>query len=271
MTKQIISAIKIIVLALVLSFGFSYVYAWTAPTSQPPAGNVSAPINTGDNTQYKAGNLVLNDSVNPFTNGLIVRYGNMGIGTTAPGAKLEIKAGTDGTQVAPVTALKIWGPNTPMGSNSAQDLQWGFSSAGSAKIRAYRGGSWDTNLQFLTNTYGQGSDNPQVRMHISENGNVGVGTTAPAQKLEVAGNIKASGTICDGSNNCVGAGGGVTSVNGQTGAVIAGSACSITAGGTNVPANGGVVMYHVGTGQRSCCGYNTQYNANQYTVQCYNF
>lgn len=93
MMKQIFSASKIVALAVVLSFGLSYVYAWTAPTATPPTGNVSAPINTGDNTQYKAGNLVLNDSLLPFTNGLIVLNGKVGIGTASPAQKLSV-AGT---------------------------------------------------------------------------------------------------------------------------------------------------------------------------------
>jgi len=37
-------------------------------------------------------------------------------------------------------------------------------------------------------------------------GNIGIGTTTPQEKLDVIGNIKASGTICDG-NGCVGSGG----------------------------------------------------------------
>ena len=40
-------------------------------------------------------------------------------------------------------------------------------------------------------------------MRINRNGNVGIGTTSPTERLEVAGNIKASGTICD-SNGCIG-------------------------------------------------------------------
>lgn len=91
--NKIFQQVRIIALAVVFSFGLSYVYAWTTPTATPPGGNVSAPINTGDNTQYKAGNLVLNDSALPFVNGLIVRYGNVGIGTTAPTQKLSV-AGT---------------------------------------------------------------------------------------------------------------------------------------------------------------------------------
>ena len=33
--------------------------AWTEPTQAPPAGNVSAPINTGSTTQTKSGDLTV--------------------------------------------------------------------------------------------------------------------------------------------------------------------------------------------------------------------
>lgn len=56
---KIINTAKVIALALVLSFGLSYVYAWTAPTATPPGGNVAAPINTSLTTQTKAGDFTL--------------------------------------------------------------------------------------------------------------------------------------------------------------------------------------------------------------------
>lgn len=46
-------------------------------------------------------------------------------------------------------------------------------------------------------------------------GNVGIGTRSPAQKLDVAGNIKASGTICDGAGNCIESGGSLWETNGS--------------------------------------------------------
>jgi len=57
MNKQIFSTVKVLALATVLSFGLSYVYAWTAPTATPPGGNVSAPINTSSVVQPKAGTI----------------------------------------------------------------------------------------------------------------------------------------------------------------------------------------------------------------------
>lgn len=56
---NITQTIKVLVLALVLSFGLSYVYAWTAPTATPPGGNTAAPINTGSTNQIKIGGLTM--------------------------------------------------------------------------------------------------------------------------------------------------------------------------------------------------------------------
>ncbi len=53
--KNTLQISKIIALALVLSFGLSYVYAWTAPTQSPPGGNTAAPINTSGISQIKKG------------------------------------------------------------------------------------------------------------------------------------------------------------------------------------------------------------------------
>ena len=57
--KQLFQSIKVIVLALVLSVGFNFVYAWTGPSSTPFNDNVPAPINTGTEPQTKEGKLIL--------------------------------------------------------------------------------------------------------------------------------------------------------------------------------------------------------------------
>ena len=59
MKTQLFDALKVSALAIVISFGLSYAFAWTAPIATPPNGNVSAPINTGADLQTKAGNLTV--------------------------------------------------------------------------------------------------------------------------------------------------------------------------------------------------------------------
>lgn len=108
----------------------------------------------------------------------ITDFGNVGIGTNDPQAKLEVKAGAE-NQTGPVEAIRIWGPNSPANSNSAQDLNFQFAAAGSAGVRAYRGGSWDTYLQFYTNNVLSVGNVPSVRMTLDHNGFLGVGTTSP--------------------------------------------------------------------------------------------
>ena len=65
---------------------------WQGPTQTPPGGNVSAPVNVGNNAQIKEGDLTLNAS-NYFANGLLVPYGKVGIGTTSPDGTLGISSG----------------------------------------------------------------------------------------------------------------------------------------------------------------------------------
>lgn len=157
--KNITQSLKIIVLSIILSFGLSYVYAWTAPTVSAPGGNVSAPINTGDNMQYKAGGLVLNNSASPFPVGLAVLYGNVGIGTTAPGS-----------WAAP-GSFPIFEVNGAIGV-SGNDNGSGLSSITS------EGGGHPLRLKARAGNY------PDLL--VGTNGNVGLGVAVPQQNLSVS-------------------------------------------------------------------------------------
>jgi len=56
LTQNIIHTTKIVILALILAFGISFIHAaWVGPTASPPGGNVSAPVNVGNVTQVKSG------------------------------------------------------------------------------------------------------------------------------------------------------------------------------------------------------------------------
>ena len=86
------------------------VYAWTAPTQNPPAGNVEAPINVSDTAQSKIGNFGLGggagqplywlkniggtlyfSSTNPSGDRVVIgQDGKVGIGIIGPAEKLEV-------------------------------------------------------------------------------------------------------------------------------------------------------------------------------------
>lgn len=65
MSKQIFSSLRITALAIVLSFGVSYVYAWVAPTVTPTGGNRPEPINVSATAQTKSGGLTVGSITAP--------------------------------------------------------------------------------------------------------------------------------------------------------------------------------------------------------------
>lgn len=112
----------------------------------------------------------------------ITKTGNVGIGTTSPSAKLGIQ--TPGL-ASSETGLAISNPSTAAYSTA----NFNFSTAG----------AWKSAFWTMRNNIGLGgifgittadsSGAGQERLRITDTGNVGVGTTTPASKLEVAGEI----------------------------------------------------------------------------------
>jgi len=72
-----------------LLFVVVFAWAWVEPTQAPPKGNVPAPLNVGPTGQAKRGNLMLNTD-GSLEYGLLIPYGKVGIGTTAPAEKLDV-------------------------------------------------------------------------------------------------------------------------------------------------------------------------------------
>lgn len=91
--------LRVISLGLVVGVSIQFVQAWTAPSSTPPAGNVSGPITVGDVGQIKTGNLALNTS-GLYANALLIPSGNVGIGTTNPTYRLSVGAENNPFQVS---------------------------------------------------------------------------------------------------------------------------------------------------------------------------
>ncbi|MBL4753118.1 MAG: tail fiber domain-containing protein, partial [Flavobacteriales bacterium] len=127
-----------------------------------------------------------NGSNSSFARIKITHDGNVGIGTTNPFTRLDVhSAGV----AAGETAMKLENPSTAAFASTQIDINVG--AATRAQIIAQRD-NLGSGGYFILNT-ADGAGVQQERMRINEVGNVGIGTTTPGAKLEVAGQIKITG------------------------------------------------------------------------------
>jgi hypothetical protein len=123
--------------------------------------------------------------------------GNVGIGTSAPSAKLQVSGAV---------------PNTPTAFNvnhGASGNDFDYASSTVSAVGGINGGftAWGTgSARAGTLAVGTGSNHPMTfmtndteRMRITSGGNVGIGTSAPTYQLELAN--KANGLRVTGTNN----------------------------------------------------------------------
>ena len=141
----------------------------------------------------------------------ILSNGNVGIGTTSPDYKLDISTNS-------TTGLRLINHTTP-GTNESNDPPailfqakgWDTdvgSRPYSARIRVnsnYSGASDRGNSHPVMNFDLETNENDpddtlSTKMMINADGNVGIGTTSPDKKLQVAGSIRATKTVVDGED-----------------------------------------------------------------------
>ena len=113
--------------------------------------------------------------------------GNVGIGTTSPGALLEIKQGVQGGLTLPLTINPgFYQPGTSSGIGFLTDGLTSYTKG--ALVYTTNGGGWNVgDFQFLLR-----NDNNQnlvtladAKMTIKANGSVGIGTALPGNKLSI--------------------------------------------------------------------------------------
>jgi hypothetical protein len=110
--------------------------------------------------------------------------GNVGIGTSTPGGKLHVDAGSP----APAVDVMIGSGDTGSGQNTYFTMGRSAATNGAGQIDSWLAGGGNSILA-LQSKFG---------------GNVGIGTTTPSEKLEVAGNIRLIGNITSPNDICIG-------------------------------------------------------------------
>jgi ethanolamine utilization microcompartment shell protein EutS len=173
-------------------YGASLVFTqrwWTNSTAEVAMGQIAGVKETG-NGNY-GGGLAFFTSNNTSNNLLerlrINKLGNVGIGTTSPNSKLDIRRSGSGV------ALELH--QTSGSANDFVDLKMiaGSTSAGTLGtiLRHKRDGTGGGDFSILTNPSLAGT--PTEKLIVKSSGNVGIGTTSPAAKLDVNGDIAVKG------------------------------------------------------------------------------
>ena len=164
------------------------------------SGSQYTAVNKAGDTMTGVLNLPANGLI-VGTNQLIVSGGNVGIGTTSPGTRLDIQSSTN-------TALRIYDGSV---TTSTIELKRTSDNWHLGTIRTTYAGAYGNNLLFdLHPNDGILSTAPLTRLFIQHDGNVGIGTTGPGQKLSVAGIVESTSggfKFPDGSTQTTASGG----------------------------------------------------------------
>lgn len=153
--REFLQTAKVVVLAVLLSVGVTYIEAaWSDPSATPPNGNIDVPVNIGTAAQVKNGAL----SVTGFSNyGGSYFSGNVGIGSSSPAMAKLVISGTTGGQGLDLSSTDQYAnlrviQNTNSGTD--KDLYLGFNSGGNSRLHLYsnnietatvRSGGFDVN------------------------------------------------------------------------------------------------------------------------------
>jgi hypothetical protein len=199
--------ISLIFSVMVICFAISFnVLGWVEPTADPPADNVSAPLNTSSAGQSKSGGLILNTG--GAVTGLVVDKGSVGIGVTNPISKLQVGTNTVSQQWSgsnPYVLIQGVDNEVATPALTVKDENMGtmfelITTGDSSVGRAYFGGNvgiGTTSPKNMLDVEGgavigatYSGTNTASSNGLLVEGNVGIGTTNPQEKLHVAGSVR---------------------------------------------------------------------------------
>ena len=116
----------------------------------------------------------------------IKNNGNVGIGTTNPGTKLEVKGASNGVALSLLESSST--KAVEIGVYQGGGFIQAFDRTNNAVFPYYFAGN---TIGFVTGTGADGAHpTTNTRMSIDSSGNVGIGTTAPGQQLELTESLK---------------------------------------------------------------------------------
>jgi hypothetical protein len=131
--------------------------------------------------------------------------GNVGIGTSSPSVRTEVS----GTEA--IVKLRVDTQNSGVSASNYSQVELSDNSAVRAYWRNVRDGSGQT--QFAYNSFlaflSDAAGTPTERMRIDASGNVGIGTSSPAQKLDVKGILQLTNSATPANTSYVYDGGGL--------------------------------------------------------------
>ena len=176
-------------------------------------GNAHVGAIQKDQTNHAA-DLIFSTRTNATTFGERMRIGstgNVGIGTTTPGYRLDVQGGSINTSqnlCINGDCKSAWSQVASQWANGSGSINYAGGSVGigitspvysldvNGGLNSFRAKAATTSANDTIATF---ENSTAIKMIVRGNGNVGIGTTSPAKPLDVVGDINASGTITGGN------------------------------------------------------------------------